>query len=276
VGVAISTAQTAVSRAPFDALADRYDAVFTDSLIGRAQRELVWRQMDRCFRPGQRVLELNCGTGADAVHLGERGVEVLAFDVAPRMIEVARQRLRPLSSGARIELRVLSIEQIAELEREGPFDGALSNFAGLNCVEDLSSVARDLARLLAPGATALLCLAGRVVAWEWLWYLGHGEPRKALRRFQRGGTIARLAGGATVKVHYPSVRALARMFAPGFRLRRWRGVGVAVPPSYLEPFAKQFPGVLRWLERSDLWLSAVPLVRGLADHVLLEFKRVEA
>ena len=79
--------------APFDAVADEYDARFTNSLIGRAQRESVWREMDRLFRPGQRVLEINCGTGVDALHLAARGIQVVACDASPEMIAVARRRL---------------------------------------------------------------------------------------------------------------------------------------------------------------------------------------
>ncbi len=260
--------------APFDHVAETYDAVFTHSLIGRAQRNAVWKELDRCFHPGQRILELNCGTGVDAVHLAERGVEVLACDVAPRMVQVARQRLSGLRAGARVDLRVLGTEQIASLAAEGPFDGAFSDFGGLNCVRDLSAVARSLARLLAPGATALLCMAGHAVAWEILWYLGKGNPRKALRRFRRGGAVGRLAEGVTVEVHYPSARALARLFAPEFRLLRIKGIGVTVPPSYVEPLARRFPKVLKTLAGIDCLLSGVPGIRALADHLLLEFQRV--
>ena len=259
--------------APFDHVAETYDRVFTNSLIGRAQRDSVWKELDRCFRPGQRILEINCGTGVDAVHLAKRGVEVLACDVAPRMIEVAQQRLSEAPDGARVNFRVLPTEQIASLACQGSFDGAFSNFGGLNCVPDLSAVARDLARLLAPGATTLLCMAGHVVAWEIIWYLGQGNPRKAFRRFQPAGAIGRLADGVTLKVHYPSARAMARLFAPEFRLLRIKGVGVTVPPSYLEPLAQRFPRALRILERADRLLSGVPGVRILADHVLLEFQR---
>jgi len=259
--------------APFDAVAGRYDEVFTNSLVGRAQREAVWRRLDGCFQPGQHILELNCGTGVDALHLAERGVEVLACDASPRMIEVARQRMRSSPSGDRVELCVLEIERIAGLEDRGPFDGAFSNFAGLNCVEDLASVGGRLARLLAPGATALLCMAGQAVAWEMLWYLVHGKPAKALRRFQRGGATGRLSEGVAVRVWYPSVREMTRLFAPHFRLQRWQGIGVTVPPSYLEPLAKRSPGMLHALTRIDQVVSAWPVFRSLADHTLLEFQR---
>jgi len=263
-----------VSETPFDRVADTYDRDFTNSLLGRAQRDAVWKELDRCFHPGQRILELNCGTGVDAVHLAERGVEVLACDLAPRMIQVARQRLAALGRSARLEFRVLATEQMAALAEEGPFDGAFSNFAGLNCVRDLRAVACDLSSLLAPGATALLCMAGHAVAWEILWYLGHGNPRKAFRRFRRGGTVGRLAEDVTVAVHYPSASDMTRWFAPEFRLLRRKGVGVTVPPSYLEPWAQRFPRALKSLVRADRLLSHVPIIRSLADHALLEFQRV--
>ena len=55
-------------------------AVFTESRLGELLRQAVWRRLDDVFRPGDRVLELDCGTGEDAVHLARRGVRVLATD----------------------------------------------------------------------------------------------------------------------------------------------------------------------------------------------------
>lgn len=146
--------------APFDALAEVYDELFTHSVIGRVQRDVVWKATDETFRPGQRILEINCATGTTAMHLGSRGVSVLACDVSPRMTAVALQRAREAQLRATPEFRILATEGIPELGPEGPFDGVLSNFGGLNCVEDLRAVARDLARLLRPGAPALLCFLG--------------------------------------------------------------------------------------------------------------------
>ena len=91
--------------APFDTLAESYDGVFTNSLIGRAQRNSVWQELDHTFHPGQRVLEINCGTGVDAVHLAGWGVEVLGCDAAPRMIDLAHQRARQTKLQAAVHFR---------------------------------------------------------------------------------------------------------------------------------------------------------------------------
>jgi len=279
-----ATALGAASRpAPFDALAATYDEQFTDSLIGRAQRQAVWQELDSLFRPGHRILEINCGTGVDALHLARRGVEVVACDSSSRMIEVARERLgraaRASESGgalgAKVKFEILATEEIGKLHDSGAtFDGVLSNFAGLNCVEDLRAVSHDLAQLLKPGAVAALCLFGPRCAWEILWYLARGNVRKAFRRLRASGYVAELGDSITVRVRYPTVSTLARRFAPEFRLRTWKGIGVTVPPSYVEPLAQRFPRVLGLAARTDRWLANVPVLRGLGDHVLLVFERV--
>jgi len=54
-----------------------YDQIFTESLIGRAQRNAVWKILNRTFSEKDNILELNCGTGEDAIHLASRGYRYL-------------------------------------------------------------------------------------------------------------------------------------------------------------------------------------------------------
>jgi len=84
--------------APFDVVSRTYDSTFSASEIGRAQRRSVWEAMDRTFQKGQRILEINCGTGIDALHLAGRGVEVVACDSASGMIAVAAASRRIFES----------------------------------------------------------------------------------------------------------------------------------------------------------------------------------
>lgn len=253
----------------WDAAAETYAQDFADTLIGRTRRKAVWREADRVFRPGQRVLELNCGTGLDAVHLAERGIQVLACDISSRMIELARERAKPFSSS--VEFRVLPNEEIGALVGEGPFDGAFSNFSGLNCVEDLSAVAHDLHRCLRNRAPLLITMMGRFVPWEMVWFLAQARPRKAFRRF-RWHTLQHARDGA-LKIHCPSVQEIVTIFAPYFKLSRWRGIGILVPPSYMEGWARRVPALIKAFAEIDRGLSTLPGVRTLADCMLFEFVR---
>jgi ubiquinone/menaquinone biosynthesis C-methylase UbiE len=270
----MSTLQTELIQAPFDALAEGYDHGFTFSKIGQAQRSAVWRELDRTFRPGDRVLEIGCGTGVDACFLAERGVKVVACDSSSAMIEVAARRVREMAANA-VDLRLLAAEKLADMQPETPFDGAFSNFAALNCVEDLKAIGQNLRRLLKPGGIALLCFLGPSCFWEVSWYLFKAKPRKAFRRWHSASITAELAPRTSVQVRYYGVRSLTRIFAPSFRLRSWRGVGLMVPPSYVEPAASRHPTLLKLAERGDHLLARCPIIRGFADHILLKLERIQ-
>lgn len=254
----------------FDTLAPDYDARFTESTLGRTLRRAVWRWIDRAFAPGDRILELNCGTGEDAVHLAARGVRVLATDGSSAMLDVARVKVGNAGLDRSVELRQVNIDRLETFGADpaGPLDGALSNFGGLNCVGDLPRSARALAALLKPGARVILCVMGPFVPWEWAWFLAHGQAGKALRRFSRSGATWR---GITVR--YPSLGAVRRAFALQFSVRRTGGLGVLLPPTYADAWVRRHPRLVELLDRWERRIERWPLVPWLGDHYLVELER---
>jgi ubiquinone/menaquinone biosynthesis C-methylase UbiE len=256
----------------FDSLAARYDDMFTRSMIGRAQRSAVWKVLGETFKPGDHILEINCGTGEDALFLARNGLSVVACDASEQMIGTARRRMEAEDPDAPIKFEVLPTEQLY-LRPDDLFDGALSNFSGLNCVANLQQTARDLASLVTPGAPVLLCFSTRFCLAETIWFAFHGRFRRAFRR--SSGMATAKIDGFSVQVQYPTLRAIKRMFAPYFLLRSCTGIGIAVPPSYLEPWARKYPRVLRQLRRIDKRISRLPWLRTIGDHMLLHFERVE-
>jgi ubiquinone/menaquinone biosynthesis C-methylase UbiE len=258
--------------ATFDAIADTYDEIFTRSPIGRAQRNLVWRVVASVFQSGDRILELNCGTGEDAFFLGRRGISVVACDASPRMIDVARTRQAGESGSSNVQFRSIRTEDIRILQGGAFFDGVLSNFSGLNCVEDLGAVARDLAAITKHGAKLCLCLSTRTCLWEILWLCAHANFRKAFRRIG-GWTIAKV-GGQRLRIWYPTIRSIQRAFSPSFQLISLRAIGLMVPPSYVQLKTAVNERILRKLENLDWKMGGLPILRSLGDHVLLSFERV--
>ena len=258
--------------AAFNRIAHDYDQIFTDSLIGRAQRDVVWKVLTRTFRKNDAILELNCGTGEDAIFLGGRSICVFACDASPQMIARAEQRLLHLSPKIPVVFCALPTECIGELHPETQFDGAFSNFSGLNCVADLEAVASSLARLIKQDGRLVLCFSTRFCLIEILYFLALGQWRKALRRCT-GNTEVTL-GGVQFTVYYPSIRKICQSFAPQFRLYSCTGIGVTVPPSYLEPWARQHPRLFLLLRRMEGLLATLPILRSTGDHILLCFERV--
>jgi ubiquinone/menaquinone biosynthesis C-methylase UbiE len=258
--------------AAFDRIAQDYDRRFTDSLIGRAQRDAVWKVLTSTFRTNDKVLELNCGTGEDAIFLAAKGISVFALDASPQMIARAEQRLQHNSPQIPVVFCELPTERIGELHPETHFDGAFSNFSGLNCIADLGAVACSLARLVKQDGRLVLCFSTRFCLIEILYYLALGQWRKALRRCKGYNDV--MIDGARFPVYYPSLRTIRRSFAPDFRLYSCTGIGVAVPPSYLEGWARQHPRLFLLLRRLEERFATLPVLRSTGDHVLLCFEKV--
>jgi ubiquinone/menaquinone biosynthesis C-methylase UbiE len=257
----------------FDSIAEQYDDIFTKTLVGRAQRNAVWNSLAQAFSTTDRVLELNCGTGEDGLFLARRGISVIACDASPAMIAVARRRKSREASQAQIQFQVLCSEDLHKMETGALFDGAFSNFAGLNCVADIQAVALNLGKLVRPSGRVLICLSSRFCAWETLWFLSRMNVRKAFRRFS-GRTVANL-NGVSVPVWYPSIRLLRKTFSDWFHLMSFRAVGLFVPPSYVEPFIRRHESLISLFAKLDRALSGLPVLRCVGDHVLLEFERIQ-
>jgi SAM-dependent methyltransferase len=249
-------------------MAGAYDSQFTATLIGGMMRRAVWARCAARFAAGMRVLEMNCGTGEDALWLAQRGVEVLATDVSSAMLQIAQNKLAALPGSACAGVQQLAWEDLANLD-EAPFDGALSNFGGLNCVSNLRGAARSLASKLRPGAAAILCIMGPTVPWEWAWYLARGKPASAFRRLRPGG--ARWSG---ISIQYPSVARTRHAFSPEFRTLRVSAIGALLPPPYTENAMGRYPRFLAALNGLERQLDTLWPLPRLADHYLLELERV--
>ena len=257
----------------FDAVAERFDERFGAWLSVAAQRRAVRAALAAAFPAGARVLEVGGGTGEDALWLARQGYDVLLTDASPAMVRVAGAKL---AGEPRARAEVSPAEELVHLagrlRAQGvePFDGAFSNFAGLNCVADLSPVARGLARLVRSGGAALLVLFGPFPPGEVVVETLRGRFRSAFRRLARGEVPARL-GGRDFVVRYYRPAEVDRAMGPWFRPVARCGIGVFVPPSAAEPWISRHPAFVRTLEAMDRAASR-PLAL-LGDHLLFHFER---
>ena len=134
----------------FDSIADSFDRRFGEWLSVAAQRKAVRDELETTFPPLSSLLEIGGGTGEDALWMASRGFRVLMTDISPEMVRRAKAkfvRMIGLSSA------IADASALDRMDSEEVFDGAYSNFAALNCVEDLHPFARGLAERIRPGGT---------------------------------------------------------------------------------------------------------------------------
>lgn len=89
------------------------------------------------FKP-RTVLDAACGTGNVSEILSARGYEVVGADIAPGMIEVAKNK------EGNVEYHV---QDMAELDLGRRFDLAISLFDSLNYITDVDQLARAIKRV---------------------------------------------------------------------------------------------------------------------------------
>jgi SAM-dependent methyltransferase len=262
--------------AGFDGSAPDYDREAQANPAMAYMRAVSLRTLQSVFMPGQHVLELGCGTGEEAVALGRAGVHVLATDLSPEMLVVARRKIAAAGLEPVVQTRCLAAGEIGLLVDElgeGVFDGAYSSFGALNGEPTLDAVGRALAALVRPGGRLVVSVMNRVYPFEVLWFLGHGRPREAVRRWS-GSALAHVSPDLPVRVRtwYGSPRRFARAF-PDFRRVSCRALPLLLPPPYAGHLWARFPG---WVARLGRWEERL-VVRwpfcGWGDHFMMVLER---
>jgi ubiquinone/menaquinone biosynthesis C-methylase UbiE len=254
----------------FSRTAARYDEFAEDHPHLTRMREKVYAHLERVVAPGSTILELNAGTGTDAVQLARRGYRVHATDIAPGMLERGREKVARLGLQSRV-----TIEARSFLDLDGvpgaPFDAVFSDLGGLDCVADLRPVIASLERVLRPGGVVVWVLMPRICLWE-LGLALTGQLRLAFRRLSRGGTRAHLEG-RYFDVHYFDPGPVIRDFGAGYEPLGLEGLSVITPTAESKNLAKRHPRIYAALCRLDDRLSPRAPFSGWGDFYIVSLRR---
>ncbi len=121
-------------------------------------------------RPGERWLDLACGTGDVAFHASRAGAEVTGSDLSPTLVETARRRAGEL--GLDLTLEVADCQNLHYADAS--FD-VVSSSVGVIFAPDHAAVARELTRVCRPG--------GRIGITAWRRDSGVGDIFAAMAPF---------------------------------------------------------------------------------------------
>ncbi|MCB9232660.1 MAG: methyltransferase domain-containing protein [Bacteroidia bacterium] len=263
--------------AAFDGAASAYDVVFSHSPIGRIQRRFVWDYLEQELegKSPLNILELNCGTGEDALFLAKMGHQITATDLSPEMVSLTRDKANEAGFGEQVHTRVCGFERVGEEFEGNAFDWIFSDFGGWNCTDanGIRQLGQNLARLQPAGGRLTVVIMARQCLWETAYFGLRLQMGKAFRRWGGGPVTAQLNPG-TVKVWYFHPKEIIRLLAPHYQLRALRPIGFCVPPSYLDPFFLRHPGWLGKLEKQDRRLAKRSGLSRFSDHYLVDFTRI--
>lgn len=260
------------TRRAFDSVAETYHGENARNPLIREMRRRTLEAVTSRLAPGARLLDLGCGPGPDAEHLGRLGYEVLAVDWSEEMVEEASRRTRAAGLAGRVEVRHLGIHELGRLEA-GTFDGVYSDLGPLNCVPDLGAAAGWIADRLKPGGIFVASIIGRVCPWEIAIYGLRRDWRRIAIRFSRDFVPVPFYG-ETVWTRYYSPREAERRFTrAGLQTIALRSLSILLPPPYLAAFAGRHPSLMRALGGLEDRVASWPGLRQWGDHFLLAMRR---
>lgn len=253
----------------FSRTAEKYDSFAEDHPHLTRMRNKVYSHVLRHVPQGARILELNAGTGTDAVQLAQRGYSVHATDIAPGMLNRLPEKVEKLGLRDRVTMEECSFLSLEDVQG-APFDAVFSDLGGLNCVPDLTPVIQQLPGILRAGGTITWVLMPHVCLWE-MAEVFRGNFSLAFRRFSRGSVRANLEG-LNFDVYYFSPRQVIDWFGDDFEFLTLEGLSVLTPTAESKNFAKWHAGLYRTLSWLDNKLSPHWPWSGWGDFYILTMR----
>jgi ubiquinone/menaquinone biosynthesis C-methylase UbiE len=258
--------------AAFDHTASGYDATFTHSEIGSRQRAIVWKYLEKHL-PTQplRILEINGGTGEDAIFLAQKGHHVTCTDIAENMVAAGRNKAN--DAQVKVKFQQLDITRLSEESFAEPFDLVFSNFGGLNCLDAkaLQELSINLPKILQPNGQFIAVIMPRYCAWESWYFFLKLKWGKMFRRRKKGPLMVHVEG-EQVPTWYYSPSRIKKLFKSHFSYKRKKPVGICIPPSYLEPLMQRNKWLLRMCSKMEGFWGRISAMSGASDHYLIELE----
>jgi ubiquinone/menaquinone biosynthesis C-methylase UbiE len=271
----------------FTKQASIFDALYSGDTIIQYKRERVRQHLQQFISPNSDILELNSGTGEDAVWLAQHGHHVHATDISAGMQEQMIQKIKNLSLQEKITYELISFTQLENLHQAKgkssfqnltslqptkQYDHIFSNFAGLNCTGELDKVLRSFNALVRPGGKITLVILPKFCLWEFM-LLFKGKFKTAFRRLFSGNGVKAHVEGVYFTCWYYDPSFVIKKLQDEFKLLAAEGLCTLVPPSYMEGFAEKYPRLYNFLRsKEDKWKTKWPW-RFIGDYYIISFEK---
>lgn len=255
--------------ASFDNAAGNYDQTFTNTDIGKMQRNLVYAGLSKHLNTVQNILEINCGTGEDAIWLTKQNFKVTATDISSKMIEVAKSK----TTFSNLNFAIVDINSIAATFEGEKFDLLFSNFGGLNCVSksQLQNFFENIGSILSEKGKLVLVIMPKNTVWERFYFLVKAQFLNISRRKKESVTVP--VEGENVTTYYYNPKDIVNLSEANFETMSIKPIGFFVPPSYLEGFFKNKKGLLRFLNTLEQGIKNWSFLSKYADHYIIVLQK---
>lgn len=254
------------AREAFNAQSSVFDETYQKSLITNYARSRIRSAIKEVLTQPSRILEINGGTGEDAIYFAKQGHQVLSTDISEDMIAIQRSKIDAEGLNSKINSEILSYENLDELKGQ-KFDFIYSNFGGLNCTNQLDKVIQKMPDLLNANGKICLVVMPPVCLWEFVFLL-NGKFRQAFRRLNKNGTPSHIEGKHFLSWYY-NPGYIQRILKTQFKTLNLESLCLVVPPVFYERHIIHRPKLFKLMNGIEQALKRVPILRNMGDYYIL-------
>jgi ubiquinone/menaquinone biosynthesis C-methylase UbiE len=252
-----------------------FDELYSaDTIIGY-KRKRVRDHILQYLKPDGSILELNSGTGEDALFFAQKGFKVHATDISKGMQQQLREKVVKQGMQHAVSNELCSYTQLEQLKNKGPYDLIFSNFAGLNCTGELDKVLSSFAGLLNPGGMVTLVVLPKFCLWETL-LVFKGKFKTAFRRFFSSKGRKAHVEGVYFDCFYYNPSYIKKRLKRDFEVLSVEGLCTIVPPSYIEGFAEKRPGAYKMLSHWEDRLKTTWPLKYVGDYYIISLRKISS
>ena len=248
-----------------------FDQLYKENKLSEYLRSKFREEVLSHLKPNSSILELNCGTGMDAIYFAEKGHTILATDNAPGMLVELNRKIQATVFEKNITTLRCSFHDIDTIKNK-KFDHIISNFGGLNCTDNLKDVLQKFEPLLNNHGKVTLMIMPKVCPWEII-MLFKGKFKTAFRRFKKS-TPAHIEG-VNFFCYYYNPGYVKKVLKNDFKILSLNGVFITVPPEFYQNFVERYPKLFLILSKIDSKISKFFPFTHCCDHYLITLEKTK-
>lgn len=263
-----------VARA-FDSASEEYDFTIRSNFINRWIRERSISVLLERTRQDDTLVEIGCGTGAEAVEVSRHVQRIVATDISEKMVALLRRKVAARGLDQKISAVQVGAARISEVSSSlpgGKVRVAYSFNGALNCEPSIGSVSGELSKIVQDGGYFVCSIRNTLCISE---AIAHGAAlqfeKMAPRKKQ---PIMVSVGGMDIPSYYYSPKTFAGLFSDNFRVRKIIGLPAILPPAYLSDLYFRVRPALSFTETVEKTVAGHFPFNRFGDQTLFVFQKV--
>lgn len=258
----------------FDSASEEYDFTIKSNFINRWIRERSISVLLSYTKSEDVLLEIGCGTGAEALEISKHVGGVVATDISPAMINLLSRKIAARKVAAKVIAKQAGASRISEVAPmlPGGKSRVVYSFNGaLNCEPDVEKVPEELSHIVGDGGFFICSIRNSLCVPEALVHAAVLQFDKMAPRKRQPVMVS--VGGMDIPSYYYAPMKFARLFSPQFKLRRMIGLPSILPPAYLSDLYFRTRTLLSFAERVESVVAGRYPFNRFGDQTLLVFQK---